>query len=173
MTIDDDIEFKRRSLNDQLETLRSSTMKFGKITGAGVFEVSDPEKLGLLNAEIAAVEAKASRLEEIANSFNEAYAEAGVKNFTGLQQQVQDNHDIIQGAPIKAWGQFKLTRGEGASEPSRLRTNWFVSDICNEPGYKSIEDKLRAEKEAAQAANAALKPTWDALMILTREVAAL
>lgn len=170
--IDDDIKFKRRSLSDQIEALRSSTMKYGKISGAGVFEVANEEALDHLNGEITAVEGKAARLEEIAGICSAAYSESGVQDFKGLIEIHGNYQNTIEYGPERAWRALVLFRGEGSSG-ARNRTNLLPADLVQVPEYAAQEAAYKKSIDDATAADADLKVTYNALMTLTKEVAAL
>lgn len=170
MTIESEISRKRDSLNDRLQDLRASTMRFSHINRAGTIKIDDGEPLAKLNTEITEVEAKIATVDAVINEMDQLYEKVGVRSYRELTEQGKNAHDIITSAAPRAWQAFMLTRGSGASIPGRDRTSWLVSDIVALDEYRKQEAQIRSERDAAKSKEDSLRETRDKLLDLFKSV---
>ena len=80
MTIESEISRKRDALNDRLQDLRGSTMRFSHISRAGTIKIDDGEPLAKLNTEITEVEAKIATVDAVINEMDQLYEKVGVRS---------------------------------------------------------------------------------------------
>ncbi len=155
------------ALTDELQKLRLAALSTASISKTGDVKVKP------VPPEIAELEQKMVRLQEIANEMGRILKQQKAQSIHDLREIRAGHQNTIESHPNRAWAAFLQTRGEGQVIPEKMRIYWLPGDIAQVPEYKAEEDKLRAEIEASKAALVPLDEALTKLNALTAEAEAL
>lgn len=156
---------------DRLRQLRSRTMGYTHVdsTGAVVVDTSNVE-FQALQTEITALEAKLTRVVELAATADAILSGHGVDTINGLHEKARRCRDIIESAPITALEALRRMREVAIFNNREGVSTAMPSELPGLlPEYAAEESRLKALVVQAQADRPPLLASIDAFIAAAEE----